>query len=124
MPERVSETHRSNVTCWWIEVFGPSTYTDGLRGYEGMLAHHGGLAITPGQRLRCGTLLGIAVADASLPDDLEVRAAFIGSVEWGTRRAMHNLQPGAEVTAHAPVPRRGWGVAPPYQPRQDSDEST
>jgi hypothetical protein len=32
------------------------------------------------------------------------------------RLAMHNSQPGAGVVAHAPVPRWGWGVAPPYRP--------
>jgi hypothetical protein len=30
--------------------------------------------------------------------------------------AMHNSQPGADVVQQAPVPRWGWGVAPPYQP--------
>jgi len=30
--------------------------------------------------------------------------------------AMHNSQPGVAVAAHAPVPRWGWGVAPPYVP--------
>jgi hemoglobin len=29
---------------------------------------------------------------------------------------MHNSQSGAEVPPHAPVPRWGWGEAPPYQP--------
>ena len=32
------------------------------------------------------------------------------------RLAMHNSQPGADVVQQAPVPRWGWGVAPPYQP--------
>ena len=30
--------------------------------------------------------------------------------------AMHNSQPDAEVVEQAPVPRWGWGVAPPYRP--------
>ncbi|HEX2360019.1 MAG TPA: hypothetical protein VHH72_09410 [Solirubrobacterales bacterium] len=37
-------------------------------------------------------------------------------VEWGTRLAFHNSQPGAEVPPHAPVPRWGWGETPPYEP--------
>ena len=28
---------------------------------------------------------------------------------------MHNSQPGAELVEHAPVPRWGWGEAPPFQ---------
>jgi hemoglobin len=116
-PGGVSEEHRAHVTKWWIEVFGgPPAYTETLGGYEGMLAHHRDLAITPAQRLRFVTLMSLAADDASLPDDPEFRAAFIGYVEWGTRLALHNSQPGAAVTPHAPVPRWGWGVAPPYQP--------
>ena len=46
----------------------------------------------------------------------EFRAALVGYLEWGTRLAMHNSQPGAEVAQQAPVPHWGWGVAPPYQP--------
>ena len=54
--------------------------------------------------------------DAGLPADPEFRAAIIGYVEWGTRLAMHNSQPDAtDVVEHAPVPRWGWGVAPPYE---------
>ena len=30
--------------------------------------------------------------------------------------ALANSQPGAQVAQHAPVPRWGWGVAPPYRP--------
>jgi hemoglobin len=118
-PGGVSEEHRANVTRWWIEVFGGSSgYTDELGGYETMLAHHHGLGITPEQRLRFATLMSLAADDAALPDDPEFRAAFVGYVEWGTRLALHNSQPGAAVVEHAPVPRWGWGVAPPYRPSE------
>jgi hemoglobin len=50
------------------------------------------------------------------PADPEFRAALVGYLEWGTRLAMHNSRTGAEVAAHAPVPRWGWGVAPRYRP--------
>ena len=60
--------------------------------------------------------MSLAADDAGLPDDAEFRAAFVGYVEWGTRLALANSQPGAELVAEAPVPRWGWGVAPPYQP--------
>jgi hypothetical protein len=29
--------------------------------------------------------------------------------------ALHNSQPDSEVAEHTPVPRWGWGEAPPYQ---------
>ncbi|HUE26612.1 MAG TPA: group II truncated hemoglobin [Solirubrobacteraceae bacterium] len=114
---KVSEEHRRNVTTWWCEVMGgPDDYTDAHGGYEHMLSRHRGLAITPQQRLRFVTLLSEAADVAKLPDDPEFRAAVMGYAEWGTRIALHNSQADAQVAAHAPVPRWGWGVAPPYQP--------
>ena len=95
---------------------GPPAYTEQRGGYEAMLAHHRDLAISAEQRLRFVTLLSVAADDAGLPADPEFRAALMGYAEWGTRLAVHNSQPGAEVVEHAPVPRWGWGVAPPYQP--------
>jgi hemoglobin len=95
---------------------GPSEYTDGLGGYERMLAHHRGLAITAEQRLRFATTMSQAADDAELPADPEFRAALVSYLEWGTRLAMGNSQPGASPAEHAPVPRWGWGVAPPYVP--------
>jgi hemoglobin len=115
-PGGVSEQHRSHVTTWWVEVFGgPAAYTP-LGGYDRMLDHHRGLGITADQRFRFASLMSLAADDAGLPDDPEFRAAFVGYVEWGTRLALGNSQPGAEPFEHAPVPRWGWGVAPPFSP--------
>ena len=115
-PGGVSEEHRRNVVAWWSEVFGgPSAYTDELGGYERMLGKHRGLQITPEQRFRFASLMSLAADDARLPDDPEFRSAFMAYVEWGTRLALHNSQPDAEVVEHAPVPRWGWGEAPPYE---------
>jgi hemoglobin len=116
-PGGVHEPHRDHVAAWWCEVFGgPTRYTDELGGYENMLARHRGLGITPEQRLRFASLMSLAADDAELPADPEFRAALVGYLEWGTRLAMHNSQPGAEAAPHAPVPRWGWGEAPPYTP--------
>jgi hemoglobin len=81
-----------------------------------MLAHHRDLAITPEQRHRFASLMSLAADDADLPGDPEFRAALVGYLEWGTRLAMANSQVGATVVESAPVPRWGWGVAPPYRP--------
>jgi hemoglobin len=116
-PGGVSVAHREHVTDWWSEVLGgPSVYTDQRGGYESMLAHHLNLGITPDQRFRFASLMSLAADDADLPADPEFRAAVVGYLEWGTRIAMANSQPDAEVVPHAPVPHWGWGVAPPYQP--------
>jgi hemoglobin len=116
-PGGVGVEHREHVTTWWIEVFGGAAdYTANLGGYASMLQHHLDLKIGAEQRLRFVDLMSRAADDAELPSDPEFRAALMGYLEWGTRLAMHNSQPGAAVTAQAPVPRWGWGVAPPYTP--------
>jgi hemoglobin len=115
----VSAEHRDHVTSWWCEVMGgPARYTDELGGYERMLGKHRGMAITAEQRLRFVTLLSRAADAAGMPADPEFRSALMGYAEWGTRLAMHNSQPGAHVAEHAPVPRWGWGVAPPWTPSE------
>ncbi len=115
-PGGVSVHHREHVAAWWAEVLGgPDTYTQQHGGYEAMLRHHLGLAITPEQRHRFAATMSLAADDAELPADPEFRAAIIGYLEWGTRLAMDNSQPGATPVEHAPTPRWGWGVAPPYR---------
>ena len=116
-PGGVSEEHRDHVTAWWSEVFGgPARYTGELGGYEKMVAKHRALAITPEERRRFVSLFSLAADDAGLPDDPEFRSALVAYAEWGSRLAMHNSQSGADVVEHAPVPRWGWGEAPPFQP--------
>ena len=114
---RVSAQHRRDVVTWWCEVMGgPADYTAALGGYENMLRHHRDLGISAEQRLRFVTVLSRAADDAGLPDDPELRAALMGYAEWGTRLATANSAPGSAPAPHAPVPRWGWGVAPPYRP--------
>jgi hemoglobin len=115
-PGGVSAEHRDHVVAWWSEVFGgPDRYTRELGGYENMLARHRGLGIASQQRARFVSLMSLAADDAGLPEDPEFRSALLAYLEWGTRLAMHNSQPGAAVARHAPVPRWGWGEAPPFE---------
>jgi hemoglobin len=108
---KVRDQHRRDVVTWWCEVMGgPAAYTGHLGGYEHMLSKHRGE-----QRLRFVTLLSCAADGAGLPADPEFRAALMGYAERGTRLAMHNSSDAADIVEHAPVPRWGWGVAPPYQ---------
>jgi hemoglobin len=115
-PGGVHDEHRRNVATWWCEVFGgPAAYTHELGGYERMVTKHLQLGITDAQRFRFASLMSLAADDAGMPSDPEFRSALIAYLEWGTRIAFGNSQSGADVTAHARVPRWGWGEAPPYQ---------
>ena len=87
------------------------SYFDGLVSDLGVLSALG----ADGASEAVARLAELAADDAGLPADPEFRAAIIGYLEWGTRLAMENSRPGAQVVEHAPTPRWGWGVAPPYQ---------
>jgi hemoglobin len=101
-PGGVHEEHRRNVAAWWSEVFGgPATYTERIGGYERMVTKHLKLGITDEQRFRFASLTSLAADDAGLPNDPEFRSALVAYLEWGTRIALGNSQPDAEVVAHA-----------------------
>ncbi|GAA3286419.1 oxidoreductase [Dactylosporangium vinaceum] len=109
--------HPRFVAMWLAEVFGgPADYSQQRGGYPHMLGKHLGRALTEQQRRRWLSLIMDAADEVGLPDDPEFRAAFVGYLEWGTRLAVANSQPGAAPVGQAPVPKWGWGVAPPYVP--------
>ena len=107
--------HPRYVAMWLGEVFGgPPRYTEERGGYPHMLAKHRDRALTEPMRRRWVALICDAADDAGLPSDPEFRSAFVAYIEWGTRLAVANSQPGATPPPEAPVPRWGWGEAPPY----------
>jgi hemoglobin len=108
--------HPRHVALWLGEVFrGPEAYSAELGGYPRMMRHHLDRRIRPEQRTRWVALLADSADDAGLPDDPEFRSAFVAYLEWGSRIALANSQPGATPPPAAPVPHWGWGEAPPYQ---------
>jgi hemoglobin len=110
--------HPRYVAMWLAEVFGgPNSYSEQRGGYHHMIRQHLGKAIKEPQRRRWVNLLMDAADEVGMPDDPEFRAAFASYIEWGTRLALGNSQPGAEPPLEAPMPHWGWGVAPPYIPK-------
>ena len=87
--------HPERVAAWLGETFGgPPAYTEGYGGYDRMVAQHAGRALTEEQRARWVQLLCTSADDAQLPTDPEFRAAFVAYLEWGSRIALENSQPG------------------------------
>jgi len=112
----MDEGHPEHVATWLAEVFGgPPGYTDEHGGYAHMVQRHLGIAITEAQRVHWVQMISAAADEAGMPSDPEFRSAFAAYVEWGTRLALANSQPGADPPLRAPVPRWGWGEAPPYR---------
>lgn len=116
--------HPRHVAAWLGETFGgPATFTAEHGGYEHMVGAHRGLGLTETQRHRWITRLQATADAVGLPTDPDFRSTFLAYLEWGTRIAVFNSQPGVSVIEHAPVPRWGWGQTPPYvaQPWDDPD---
>lgn len=114
--------HPAHVAAWLAETFGgPAVYTREHGGYEQMLAHHRNLGLTEEQRQRWLVRMSEAADRAGLPADPEFRSAFVAYLEWGTRLAVINSEPGAAVMEHAPIPKWSWGNAPPFQPQPWDD---
>jgi truncated hemoglobin YjbI/uncharacterized Fe-S cluster protein YjdI/CDGSH-type Zn-finger protein len=100
--------HPERVARWLGEVFcGPKAYG----GYPRMISQHIGKGLTEEKRARWVTLLLQSADDAGLPNDAEWRSAFGAYIEWGSRLAVENSQPGARPPEHMPMPRWNWHTA-------------
>lgn len=110
--------HASYVAQFIAEVFGgPKVYNGGQGGHAHMISRHLGRGLTEAQR-RCWVNLLLDCADETgLPNDPEFRSAFVAYIEWGSRLAVLNSQPGATPPPpDSPMPQWGWGeVKGPYR---------
>lgn len=114
----MSSEHAAHVAEFVAEVLGgPQRYSTERGGHAAMIAKHLGRALTNEQRKRWVTLLLECADDCGVPDDPEFRSALVGYLEWGSRLAVLNSQPGVEPGDPGPMPRWGWGeVGGPYRP--------
>lgn len=88
-----------------------------------MISQHLDKGITPDQRARWVQLLAQSADEVGLPADAEFRAAFTAYLEWGSRIALENSQPGIKPPPHMPVPRWWWvcNASPWSRPHATSD---
>jgi hemoglobin len=75
-----------------------------------MIRKHLGRALTETARRRWIELLLDCADEVGVPSDPEFRSALVAYLEWGSRLAVMNSQPGAAAVEGAPMPRWGWGV--------------
>jgi len=110
--------HPHFVAQFLAEVLGgPTAYSAERGGHPHMVKAHLDRHLTEAQRTRWMQLLLATANEVELPDDPEFRSAFVAYIEWGSRLAVINSQPGAVVDPSAEMPKWGWGVpGGPYQP--------
>lgn len=114
---QMSSEHAVHVSAFIAEVFGgPHDYSAQHGGHPNMIRHHLGRALDEAKRKRWVDLLCESANELGVPDDPEFRSAFVAYLEWGSRLAVINSKPGAEVDAEQPMPKWGWGeVKGPYR---------
>jgi len=112
----MSADHPEHVAAFLAEVLGgPDDYSRQHGGHPEMIRHHLNRHLTQELRRRWVSLLLETADELSMPDDPEFRSALVGYLEWGSRLAVINSQPGAAVEVEAPMPKWGWGeVKGPY----------
>jgi len=108
----MSADHPERVARWLGEVFcGPKEYSERHGGYSHMVYQHLGKGLSEEQRARWVELILKAAAEAGLPCDPEWRSAFSSYIEWGSRLALENSQPGAHPPPKMPMPHWDWNTA-------------
>lgn len=112
----MGSNHPAHVAAFLAEVLGgPAAYSEEHGGHAHMIQQHLDRHLTHEQRRRWVGLLLETADELKMPDDPEFRSALVGYLEWGSRLAVINSQPGATVDQTAPMPRWGWGeVKRPY----------
>jgi CDGSH-type Zn-finger protein/truncated hemoglobin YjbI len=104
--------HPERVAKWLGEVFcGPRHYSEQYGGYPRMVSQHIGKGLTEEKRARWVQLILRSAQEAGLPADPEFRSAFSSYIEWGSRLALENSQPGAKPPQHMPMPHWDWNTA-------------
>jgi len=114
----MSADHPQHVAAFLGEVLGgPANYSAQHGGHPNMVRHHLNRHLGQAQRREWVTLLLDTADELQMPDDPEFRSALVSYLEWGSRLAVINSQPGATADANAPMPKWGWGeVKGPYSP--------
>jgi hemoglobin len=117
----MSADHPAHVAAFLAEVLGgPAAYSEHHGGHPHMIRQHLNRHLDQEKRRRWVSLLLATADELGLPDDPEFRSALVGYLEWGSRLAVINSQPGVTVEQDAPMPKWGWGeVKGPYTPKPD-----
>jgi hemoglobin len=111
--------HAEQVSAFITEVFGgPKRYSESGGSHAKMIAHHMGRQLTHQQRRAWLNLLLDTADEVGIRDDPEFRASFVGYLEWGSRLAVMNSQPGVEIPReNLPMPEWTWtSPGGPYSP--------
>ena len=103
--------HHLHVAAFVAEVFGgPQAYSTEYGGHAAMIRKHLGRHLSEAARKRWLSLLLDTADELGVPTDPEFRSALVGYLEWGSRLAVINSQPGVAAPSPSPMPGWNWGA--------------
>lgn len=103
--------HHVHVAAFVAEVFGgPHEYSAEYGGHVGMIRKHLSRHLSEAARKRWVALLLETADELGVPTDPEFRSALVGYLEWGSRLAVINSQPGVVEPPQSPMPVWNWGA--------------
>ena len=101
--------HVSRLAAYWAEVLGgPPAFSRDCGGESAMLALHAGSGADSDLGERYAACFALAVDDAGLPADPELRRALHDYMDWAVGEVMAVATPGCAVAAGRQVPRWSW----------------
>ena len=101
--------HVARLAAYWGEVLGGSAeFTAGCGGESAVLALHAGQGADDDLGERFAACFTLALDDADLPRDQELRAALRAYMDWAVREFMAVSPHGSVVPDGLSVPRWTW----------------
>jgi hemoglobin len=102
--------HAAQVANFVCEVLGgPKSYSKDGGSHAGMISRHLDRHLSQEQRRAWVALLLSTADELGVPADPEFRASLVGYLEWGSRIAVLNSQPGAaKPNSNLDMPAWTW----------------
>ena len=105
----VHPEHTARLAAYWAEQLGgPATYTQSIGDYSGVVRMHTGNGLHEQMDGRAVAAFTLALDDAHIPVDPNLRFQLIAWFTWATAMLNHRWTVPDEVPRDLPLPAWGW----------------
>ena len=105
----VHPQHTKRLAAYFAEQLGgPSAYTDSFGDYSGVVRMHSGNGLHEQMDGRAVATFVLALDDAGIPTDPELRFQLIAWFTWATAMLNHRWATPTEVPGDLPMPTWDW----------------
>lgn len=102
--------HSERLAAYWAEQLGgPTDYTESMGDYSFVIRFHSGNGPHEQMDGRAIAAFVLALDDAGIPDDPDLRFNLIAWFGWATAMLNHHWPTPEDVPADLPLPSWGWG---------------